>query len=318
MSNLPATQMTGTAIEKIAGDVIALAAASKSENTMLAYRKAWDRFAAWGAANGVDTLPASPQVVATYLTVRMQDGLKAASLSVMSSAIRHFHKQAGYPSPTEAQSVIDVQRGIRRTIGTAQTQKAPATADLISAIVSHIPKKTVMGKRDRAIIAVGFASAMRRGELATVMLEDLAFNAQGVDITIPWSKTDQEGAGQTIAIPNGVIILPVKALKEWIAAAGITSGPLFRSINKAGIVSDKPLSPIDIARVVKRYVEAAGYTVEDFSGHSLRAGFVTSAAERGADLNRIMDQTRHTDPRTVRKYIRRAERYKGHAGAGFL
>lgn len=315
--NLPAVAMTGTAIERMAADVLSLAAASKSKNTILAYRKAWSGFTSWGNAQGVSTLPASPEVVAAYLTVRMQAGLKASSLSVHSSAIRHFHKQADFPSPTEHQGVIDVQRGIRRTIGTAQVQKSPATAERMAAMLAHTPK-TLRGVRDRAILLLGFAGALRRSEIADIDLAHMTFTEHGMDLVLPFSKTDQEGEGQTVAIPHGQSLMPVKAVKAWIEASGVTEGALFRPINKAGKVSAERLTDRSIAETVKTYAAAAGLPVEEFSGHSMRAGFVTSASERGADINRIMDQTRHTDPRTVRKYIRRADRYRGHAGAGFL
>ena len=294
-----------------------LARASRSRNTLRAYTQAMSAFRDWCGTKGVESLPASPEAVASYLSHRMKQGAKAATLSVTSSAIRHWHKQAGHQSPTESQGVQDVARGIRRTIGTAQTQKKPATAERLSAMLAHVPD-TMHGKRDRALILLGFAGAFRRSELAGLELADVAFTEQGMDVLLRFSKTDQEGAGQSVAIPHGQSLLPVKAVQEWIAAAGITEGPLFRSVGKSGKVSGNALVSEDIARAVKRYAKAAGLDVADFSGHSLRAGFVTSAAERNADINRIMDQTRHTDPRTVRKYIRRAERYRDHAGAGFL
>ena len=208
-------------------------------------------------------------------------------------------------------------RGIRRTIGTAPVQKQPATAERLSAMLAHIPAD-LHGKRDRALLLLGMAGAFRRSELIGLDVEDLTFTEKGMDVTIRRSKTDQEGQGHLVAIPAGECLKPVAAVKAWLEAAGITSGPLFRPVNKAGRAGDERLSDRSVANIVKAYAGRAGLDLPAFSGHSLRAGFVTSAADRGADINRIMDQTRHTDPRTVRKYIRRAERYKDHAGAGFL
>lgn len=131
-------------------------------------------------------------------------------------------------------------------------------------------------------------------------------------------KTDQEGAGKTVAVPHGTHLLPVQALQGWLAAAGITTGPIVRAVSRSGKVADEAITGHTVANVVKRYAKLAGLDVAGFSGHSLRAGFNTSAADRGADLNRIMEVSRHVDPRTVRTYIRRADRYKDHAGAGFL
>lgn len=151
-----------------------------------------------------------------------------------------------------------------------------------------------------------------------INLEDLRTTKDGLDVAIRRSKTDQEAKGHTVAIPFGISLKPVYAVQDWIAASSISRGPLFRPINKGGVIGRSRLTDRSVASIVKRYAALAGLPEQEFSGHSLRAGFVTSAAERGADINRIMDQTRHTDPRTVRAYIRRAERYKDHAGAGFL
>lgn len=316
---LPSTLDAGrqNAVALLDEDVIALAKASRSENTLLAYSKAMAAFRDWCASKSVQSLPAEPEALAAYLVHRMKGGAKASTLSVIVSAVRHWHRQAGHVSPSESEGVQNVMRGIRRTIGTASVQKKPATAERMSAMLAHVPLG-LKGIRDRAIILLGFAGAFRRSELAAIRIEHLTFTDQGLDVLLPFSKTDQEGQGQTVAIPHGESLLPVKALKQWISEARITEGPLFRSINKAGDVSAAALSDRSIADVVKHYAGLAGLDPADFSGHSMRAGFVTSASERGADINRIMDQTRHTDPRTVRKYIRRAERYRDHAGAGFL
>lgn len=311
----PAIEANAT--ELVTAEVIALAKASRSKNTLLAYRKAMDGFRRWCIGKAVESLPAEPEAVAAYLVHRMQGGLRASSLSMIVSAIRHWHRQAGFQSPTEAEGVKDVMRGIRRTIGTAPRQKAPATAERMSAMLAHMPPG-IRGLRDRAVILLGFAGAFRRSEVADLDVGDLAFTDDGLDVSLPFSKTDQEGQGATVAIPHGTSLLPVKAVKDWLDAAGIVTGPLFRAINKAQRIGQERLTDRSIAELVKRYAERAGLEAADFSGHSMRAGFVTSASERGADINRIMDQTRHKDPRTVRKYIRRAERYRDHAGSGFL
>ena len=161
-------------------------------------------------------------------------------------------------------------------------------------------------------------SVLRRSELVALDVADLTFTEKGLDVFLRSSKTDQEGEGALVAIPAGESLKPVAAVRQWIDAAGMGEGPLFRPIDKAGKISPNRLTDRSVANIIKAYAGRAGFALFDFSGHSLRAGFVTSAADRGADINRIMDQTRHTDPRTVRKYIRRAERYKDHAGAGFL
>lgn len=175
------------------------------------------------------------------------------------------------------------------------------------------------GLRDRALVLLGMAGAFRRSELVALNVSDLTFTDHGVDVFLRRSKTDQEGEGYTVAVPNGKSLHPVAAVTVWIEAAKLDGDvPLFCPVNKGGAVSSERLTGWSVAKIVKSYAALAGLDATDFSGHSLRAGFVTSAADRGADMQRIMDQTRHKDPRTVRGYIRRSERYRDHAGSGFL
>lgn len=295
----------------------AYARASKATNTMRAYRSDFREFAAWCEKNGVSQLPAEPETVAAFLADRADKGLKASTISRKASAIRFLHKAADLPSPTESAMVESTIRGIRREIGTAIDQKAPATATAIAVMLSRVPA-TTQGIRDRALLALGFAGAFRRSELVALCVEDISFTDEGADVRIRRSKTDQEGAGQEISIPHGTRLRPVEALQAWLDAARIEDGPIFRPVGKSGSIGQGALTPQSVALIVKRYAAVSGLDVKIFAGHSLRAGFVTSAAESGADINRIMDQSRHRDPRTVRLYIRRANRYKDHAGASFL
>lgn len=311
--------------EETAGNVLpadtmrarAYAKASKASNTVRAYRSDFREFGIWCDANGLSPLPATPETVAAFLADRADKGLKASTISRKSSAIRFAHKAADLPSPTEAAIVESTVRGIRREIGTATTQKAPATATAIAVMLSRVPA-TMQGIRDRALLALGFAGAFRRSELVALRVEDITLTNEGADVRIRRSKTDQEGAGHEISIPHGTHLRPVEALQAWLSAAGIEHGPIFRPVTKGGTVGMDALTAQSVALIVKRYAAASGLDVKTFAGHSLRAGFVTSAAESGADINRIMDQSRHADPRTVRLYIRRANRYKDHAGASFL
>lgn len=293
------------------------ARASMSEATLRAYRAIARDFHDFCIRNGNHPMPAQPLAVAEYLTVHANAGQKAATLTKKAAAIRFAHKVANYPSPTDTELVASVLRGIRRTIGTAQRQKAPATAEVVSALLAHVTRDTLRGKRDRALILLGFAGAFRRSELVALDIEDVAKTDKGLDVTLRRSKTDQEGAGALVAIPAGRSLKPAAAVAEWISAAGLETGPVFRGVTKNDRLRASRLSAQSVALVVKHYAQLAGIEA-DLSGHSLRAGFVTSAAERGADINRVMDQTRHRDPRTVRAYIRRADRYRDHAGDSFL
>ena len=174
------------------------------------------------------------------------------------------------------------------------------------------------GLRDRAILLLGFAGAFRRSELTALNIDDLQFCDAGFRVTIRKSKTDQEGLGSTIAIARGSIACPVEAVRTWQSAAGIVGGPLFRPVTRTGKTSDRRLSARAVAEVVKAYARRAGLKATEFSGHSLRSGFLTSAAARGASIFKMMDVSRHKSVETLRGYVGDAEMFRNHAGTGLL
>jgi site-specific recombinase XerD len=216
-----------------------------------------------------------------------------------------------------SEGIKAVLAGIRRSVGTAVTRKAPATAEAIRAIIAEMPSD-LRGLRDRALLLLGFAGALRRSELVALNIEDLEETAEGLLVRIRRSKTDQEGAGDFVSIPHGSRLRPVAGVKAWLQAAGITEGAIFRSIKKGGSVTLERLSDRSVAQIVKRRAEEAGFDPTIFSGHSLRAGFVTSALHHGADILRVMDVTRHREVSTLKTYDRRAKVFKQHAGEAFL
>jgi site-specific recombinase XerD len=174
------------------------------------------------------------------------------------------------------------------------------------------------GLRDRALLLLGFAGAFRRSELVALDVADISEAKTGLLVTIRRSKTDQECEGITIAIARGDIACPARALQEWLDAAGIETGPIFRAINKAGTVATERLTDRSVANIVKAYAGRAGFDASTFSGHSLRSGFLTSAAAKGASIFKMMDVSRHKSVDTLRGYVRDAELFKDHAGAGLL
>jgi site-specific recombinase XerD len=184
-------------------------------------------------------------------------------------------------------------------------------------MVATAPDKLV-GLRDRALLLIGFGGALRRSELVALDVADCVENEIGLLVTIRGSKTDQERAGATIAIARGDIACPVKALRTWLDAGGIDAGSIFRPINKAGTVRASRLTCRSVANIVKAYAGRAGFDARTFSGHSLRAGFLTSAAGKGASIFKMMDVSRHKSVDTLRGYVRDAELFKNHAGAGLL
>ena len=310
---------------ELASIVQAYQRASKSDATLRAYRSDAVLFQDWCARYGFSSLPGSPKAVAGFLTHEADAGRSASTIGRRCAAIRYAHKLAGLPDPTESEDVRATVKGIRRTIGTAPNQKAAVTAEVLAAMLMRTPD-TLAGKRDRALLGLGFAGAFRRSELVALNVSDLREDKDGLRVLVRRSKTDQEGKGFEKAIPHGRYIRPVALLREWLDAAGITEGPLFRQVGRSGRVravrqvgDEQPrLTTQAVADIIKRYAKAAGLDALTFGAHSLRAGYITTAAERGADLARIMDQSGHRDPRTVVGYIRRANAFKDHSGSGFL
>ncbi|BCM88113.1 site-specific integrase [Methylobacterium indicum] len=298
--------------------------ASKADATVRAYRGDAAAFTAWCSRYGFRSLPASPEAVAGFLVAEAEAGRAASTIGRRCAAIRYAHKLARLPDPTEDEAVRATMKGIRRKIGTAQDQKAAATADVLAAMLMRTPD-TLTGKRDRALLALGFAGAFRRSELVALDVVDLREDPEGLRVLVRRSKVDQEGAGFEKAIPHGRFIRPVALVRDWLDAAGITEGPVFRPVSRSGRVrmtmgdaNPARLTTQSVADIIKGYAAAAGLDASTFGAHSLRAGYITTAAERGADLARIMDQSGHRDTRTVVGYIRRANAFKGHSGDGFL
>ncbi|MCJ2011245.1 site-specific integrase [Methylobacterium sp. J-076] len=310
---------------EVAAIVQAYQRASKADATVRAYTGDAKVFEAWCRQYGFRSLPASAEAVAGFLVHEAEAGRSASTIGRRLAAIRYAHKLVKALDPTDDEEVRATMKGIRRRVGVAPTRKAAATADVLAALLMRTPD-TLTGKRDRALLALGFAGAFRRSELVSLDVADLRDDPEGLRVTVRRSKTDQEGRGIEKAIPHGRFIRPVALVREWLDAAGITDGPVFRPISRSGrvrvysVISEKPprLTTQAVADIIKRYCAAAGLDASTFGAHSLRAGYITTAAERGADLARIMDQSGHRDPRTVVGYIRRANAFKGHSGSGFL
>lgn len=290
---------------------------STAASTRRAYRSDFRIFVEWCESKGVAALPATTETIADFISEEATVRKSPNTLNRRIAAIKFAHEAAGFDSPTVNKLVSATLKGIRRNVGTKPDKKVAATVDKIYQMITCCDITTLQGKRDKAILLLGFAGAFRRSELSALTVGDIETVADGLKVTIGKSKTDQEGEGQTIAIYNGKLNV-VGILQEYLAAAGITDGFVFRSVRKGGKLQDQPLSPYSIACVVKKYAEMIGMNPDDFGGHSLRAGFITSAAESGANLFKIMDVSRHKSVQTVRGYVRSAELFKEHAGSSFL
>ena len=274
--------------------------AALSENTRRAYAKWLRRYMEWARANGAN--PATLQAIGGYLAALAEQGYKASAIAQAAAALRLWARAQGLEAQTEPLRLL--LRGIRRKIGAAVRQKRPLTVE----IFERIPwRRGIIGLRDRALLAVGLAGALRLRELVALNLEDVEEEKeQGYVITIRRSKTDQEGTGRQVAIPFGGRLRAGEALRAWLEVRrqwGET-GALF-----TGFRYRKPAGRVTataVQRLIKRYVAALGLDPNEFSGHSLRAGFVTSAALRNASESAIAAQTGHRSVAVLRRYIRRA------------
>jgi site-specific recombinase XerD len=298
-------------------EAVDYARASRSAATRRAYRSDFEIFRSWCEAKRLCPLPASDEAVAAFLAFDVKNGTKPTTLSRRLAAIRYAHTLAGHASPTASEAVKTTLRGIKRTLRHRPARKAPATCDRVAVMVA-LAGEGLRGLRDRALLLLGFAGAFRRSELVALNLEDLEFCEHGLLVTIRKSKTDQEGDGATIAIGRGSSACPVTALLDWIAASQIASGSIFRPVSKKARVLNRRLSDRAVADLVKAYVRRAGLKAGDFSAHSLRSGFLTSAARRGASIFKMMDVSRHKSVETLRGYVRDAELFRDHAGSNLL
>jgi site-specific recombinase XerD len=289
---------------------------SKAENTLKAYRSDWAAFETFCRGREVPSLPAAPATAAAYAAEAART-LKANTVERRLTAISQAHQLAGCPNPVEDKLVRTVMAGIRRVKGTAQQGKEPLSPDILRKMFAGATDD-LRAARDRALLLVGFAGALRRSELVALRCEDVRFTDHGLVVTIPQSKTDPEGEGQTVGVPYGSHpeSCPVRALAAWLERSGITSGCLFPGIGRWGReVTGKPICDHQLAKIIKRLAAKAGLDPAAYSGHSLRSGLATSAAEGGASERAIMDQTRHRSLKQARKYIRRGSLFQDNAAA---
>ena len=252
-------------------------------------------------------------MVAEYLA-KLAPAMKVATLERRCVSIAQAHRDQGLKSPTRADVVVATMKGIRRQHGTRQRAVKPITRDVLLemlAVLDQQKSHPTKAARDRALLLVGFAGAFRRAELVALRVEDVAFHETHVEVLLRFSKTDQFGKGRSVFLPQASgERCPIKSLKAWLAVAGIETGWLFRSVTKGGVVSDDPLTAQSVALIVKRAAKAMGRKPEEFSGHSLRAGYVTTAAMASLPTWLIREQTGHRSDAVLARYIRPVEKRK--------
>ncbi|HEV2037039.1 MAG TPA: site-specific integrase, partial [Candidatus Eremiobacteraceae bacterium] len=302
-------------LHSLAGEARRFATAARSRATRRAYACDWNDFVAWCDRNALAALPAEPAIIALYLT-DLAKRAKVATLERRLVAIRQAHKASNHESPTTNATVRDVMAGIRRELGTAQNRKAAIDVADLRLIVDALPEGPT-GYRDRALLLLGFAGALRRSELVALRVCDVQLVHEGLEVRILHSKTDQEGAGETIGVLYGSnpATCPVRALQAWLERAKIVDGPIFREVDRHGRIGVNALSGDSVARIIQRHVcKLPGRDATRYGGHSLRAGFATSAAAGGASERSIMTQTRHKSVAIARRYVRHGSMWREHAG----
>ena len=291
---------------------------SKAINTVRAYKSDFNNFGLFCAKNGFKSLPTEPKIVSLYLTHLSTKNIKISTLKRRLVSIGVVHKLKGHYLDTKHPSIIENIMGIKRRKGSIQKAKKPILINDLKQIINVIDNQNneeIKKLRDRTIILVGFSGGFRRNEITSLNYEDLDFVKEGVKINIKKSKTDQFGEGLVKGIPyfDNLQYCPVISLKKWIDVSNIYSGPLFRRFTKGSSLSVNRLSDQTVALLIKEYTKLAGIDNQNYSGHSLRSGFATSAAESGVEERNIMAMTGHKSSEMVRRYIKEANLFKNNA-----
>lgn len=291
---------------------------SKANNTIRAYKSDFNDFGMFCAQNGFKSLPSEPKIVSIYLTHLSTKEIKMSTLKRRLVSIGVIHKLKGHYLDTKHPLIIENIMGIKRRKGSIQKGKKPILINHLKHIINVIDKekiKEIKKLRDRSIILIGFSGGFRRNEIVSLDYEDLDFVQEGLRINLKRSKTDQFGEGSVKGLPyfNNTQYCPVISIRKWIQISKINSGPLFRRFIKGSKISDNRLSDQTVALLIKDYLKIAGIENRHYSGHSLRSGFATVAAESGADERSIMEMTGHKTSQMVRRYIKEANIFKNNA-----
>ena len=299
--------------------------AARSTNTRIAYANAWQRFREYCRVRDIRPQEARSQDITEFFVQLGTEPsestgrtLAMGTLRMYRSALNWHYVKIGIESPAAGREVCDVLAGLARVRDEIPRRVKALREYELKAMLDVCPSGR-FGRRDAAMLALGFAAALRRSELCALLVADI--NILHCDKMFVWirrSKTDQAGQGQRVAVPEGRTIRPVSHVRDWLGAAGIYDGYLFQTFRRGGRPSGRGLSHSEVPRLVKKYAVRVGLDPADYSGHSLRAGFVTSAAAHRARLDKIMEVTRHKNPATVMQYIRDADAFEQHAGADFL
>jgi site-specific recombinase XerD len=291
---------------------------SKAINTIRAYKSDFNDFSLFCAQNGFKSLPSEPKIVSLYLTHLSIKNVKMSTLKRRLVSIGVIHKLKGHYLDTKHPSIIENIMGIKRRKGSIQRGKKPLLINNLKKVIDVIDKQKkeeIKNLRDRTILLIGFSGGFRRNEIVSIDYDDLDFLEEGLKINLKRSKTDQFGEGLVKGLPyfESSQYCPVISVQKWIKLSKISSGPLFRRFTKGSKLSDNRLSDQTVSLLIKEYLMIAGINNKNYSGHSLRSGFATSAAESGAEERSIMTMTGHKSTEMVRRYIKEANLFKNNA-----
>jgi len=291
---------------------------SKADNTIRAYKSDFNDFGLFCAQNGFKSLPSDPKIVSLYLTQLSTKNVKISTIKRRLVSIGVIHKLKGHYLDTKHPLIVENLMGIKRRKGSIQNGKKPLLINNLKKIINIIDqqkKEKIKILRDRTIILIGFSGGFRRNEIVSLDFDDLDFVEEGLKINIKRSKTDQFGVGSTKGLPyfENSQYCPVVSIQKWIEISRINSGALFRRFTKGSNLSEKRLTDQTVALLIKEYLGLAGIDNTNYSGHSLRSGFATSAAEAGVEERTIMAMTGHKSTEMVRRYIKNADLFKNNA-----
>ena len=291
---------------------------SKALNTVRAYKSDFKDFGLFCIKNGLKNLPTDPKIVSLYLTFLSSKNVKVSTIKRRLVSIGVIHKMKGYYLDTKHPAIIENLMGIKRRKGVKQKAKKPLLINDLKQIIDVINKQKdpdIKKLRNKALLLIGFSGGFRRNELVSIDLDDVEFVFEGLKITLKKSKTDQFSEGFTKGIPHfeNSLYCPVNNLKKWLNISNIKKGPIFTKFSKGSKITNIRLSDQSVALIIKEYLIKSGINSENYSGHSLRSGFATSAAEAGAEERSIMSMTGHKSTDMVRRYIKEANLFKNNA-----
>ena len=291
---------------------------SKANNTVRAYKSDFNDFELFCVQNGFKSLPSEPKIVSLYLTHLSTKDVKMSTLKRRLVSIGVIHKLKGHYLDTKHPLILENLMGIKRRKGSIQNGKKPLLINNLKRLINaidHQKKEQIKIFRDRTIILIGFSGGFRRNEIVSLDYDDLDFVEEGLKINVKRSKTDQFGEGSIKGLPyfDNSQYCPVLSIKKWIEISKINSGALFRRFTKGSNLSEKRLTDQTVALLIKEYLDLAGINSKNYSGHSLRSGFATTAAEAGAEERTIMAMTGHKSTEMVRRYIKDANLFKNNA-----